>query len=134
MQRRGDSPPITLPNVTRSGATPSSPYQPERLTREPGHHFVADEQGAVICAQLSQPRVEAWQRWHDSHVGCRGLGDHTRDLVTHLFEDLLGGGDVVVRKHNGVGRCAGRYSGVSGNPSVATPEPAATRSESTCPW
>jgi hypothetical protein len=31
----GSPPPITLPNVTRSPATPSTPYQPERVTRNP---------------------------------------------------------------------------------------------------
>ena len=31
----GSPPPITLPNVTRSPATPSTPYQPEEVTRNP---------------------------------------------------------------------------------------------------
>ena len=32
---QGRPPPITLPNVTRSPATPSTPYQPEAVTRNP---------------------------------------------------------------------------------------------------
>src|SRR5215467_12224943 len=32
---QGSPPPITLPNVTRSPATPSTPYQPEEVTRKP---------------------------------------------------------------------------------------------------
>jgi len=31
----GRPPPITLPNVTRSPATPSTPYQPDEVTRKP---------------------------------------------------------------------------------------------------
>ena len=31
----GSPPPITLPNVVRSPATPSRPYQPDRVTRKP---------------------------------------------------------------------------------------------------
>src|SRR5438105_4777473 len=31
----GSPPPITLPNVTRSPATPSTPYQPAEVTRNP---------------------------------------------------------------------------------------------------
>ena len=32
---QGSPPPITLPNVTRSPATPSTPYQPDAVTRNP---------------------------------------------------------------------------------------------------
>src|SRR5689334_15163477 len=32
---QGSPPPITLPNVTRSPATPSTPYQPDEETRNP---------------------------------------------------------------------------------------------------
>src|SRR5580693_2287798 len=32
---QGRPPPITLPNVTRSPATPSTPYQPDPVTRNP---------------------------------------------------------------------------------------------------
>src|SRR6516165_2190697 len=32
---QGSPPPITLPNVTRSPATPSTPYQPAAVTRNP---------------------------------------------------------------------------------------------------
>src|ERR1039457_5751841 len=31
----GSPPPITLPNVTRSAGTPSTPYQPAEVTRNP---------------------------------------------------------------------------------------------------
>ena len=31
----GKPPPMTLPKVIRSGATPSMPYQPALLTRKP---------------------------------------------------------------------------------------------------
>src|ERR1035438_3952143 len=31
----GSPPPITLPNVTRSPGTPSTPYQPAEVTRKP---------------------------------------------------------------------------------------------------
>src|SRR5260370_15668972 len=32
---QGSPPPITLPNVTRSPGTPSTPYQPDEVTRNP---------------------------------------------------------------------------------------------------
>src|SRR5580704_15094670 len=32
---QGSPPPMTLPNVTRSPATPSTPYQPDAVTRNP---------------------------------------------------------------------------------------------------
>jgi hypothetical protein len=43
-------------------------------------------------------------------------------------------GDVVVRQHDRVGGRRAGDAGRVGQPSVATPEPAAASSASTCPW
>ncbi len=73
---------------------------------EPGHHLVADEQGAVVPAQAGKACVEPFDRGDRAHVAGRGLGDDTRDLVAVCRERLLDGGQVVVGQDEG--RCGGR--------------------------
>src|SRR5215469_4466391 len=131
---QGSPPPITLPNVTRSPRTPSIPYQPEAVTRKPvstssmmssapaslhsdlrsslnpgagGTTPMLAGQASVMTQAISGPRV-------------------SNSAVT-AAESLYGSTTVSAAE-------APVTPGVSGRPSVATPDPAATRSASTCPW
>ena len=72
-------------------AEPARPADPE-----PGHHLVADEQGAVAPAELGQSRVEVGQRRHHAHVPGGRLGDDAGDLPVVRRERLLDRGQVVV--------------------------------------
>src|SRR6266498_1455380 len=45
----GKPPPITLPNVIRSGTTPSTPYQPERVIRNPV--ITSSETNSAPCSR-----------------------------------------------------------------------------------
>jgi hypothetical protein len=101
---------------------------------EAGHHLVADEQRAVVLAQLGDPGVEAGQRRDDAHVGRGGLGDDAGDLVALLLERRLHRREVVVGQHDRVGGGgAGDARGVGqaeGDDAAA----ALASSASTWPW
>jgi hypothetical protein len=89
-----------LPNVIRSGVTPSSPHQPDRWTRNP-------------LAALSQPGGEAGARGDDAHVGRCGFGDDAGDVLAVVCKGALDSVEVVVGQDERVaGLRAGHSRGV----------------------
>ena len=50
----GSPPPMTLPKVNRSASTPSSPYQPARVTRKPV--ITSSLMSSAPCARHSASR------------------------------------------------------------------------------
>ena len=58
---------------------------------ESGHHFVGDQQDAVLVAELPQP-LQITVRWHEDPVstGNRFQNNCRDGLRAFEFEDLLG--------------------------------------------
>jgi hypothetical protein len=108
------------------GAAPGHP--------EAGHHLVEDEERAVAVAQRAQPLEIAGLRRHQAHVAGDRLDEDGGDLAAALGEARLGGGEVVVGRHQGGAVTAAGTPGDEGTPIVAAPEPAATRKGSAWPW
>ena len=100
---------------------------------EPGHHLVEDEQRAVLVGELAQPLEKARLGKDEAHVPGDRLDDHGRDVVVPGEErstasrSLYGAVSVSAT-------APGVTPGESGSPSVATPDPACTRSRSAWPW
>src|ERR1700731_1720111 len=125
---QGSPPPITLPNVTRSPRTPSIPYQPDADTRNPvstssmirsaplavhsdlssslnpgagGTTPMFAGQASVITQAISAPRA--------ANSACAAAASLYGSTTVSAAEAPV-------------------TPGVSGRPSVATPDPAATSS------
>ena len=85
----GRPPPITLPNVIRSPATPSQPVPAGRGHPEPGQHLVHDQQRAVSTGRATASISLNPGRGRDhAHVRRASLGDHARDRVPARRERL----------------------------------------------
>src|ERR1700678_304105 len=130
----GRPPPITLPNVTRSPATPSTPYQPDAVTRNP----------VSTSSMISRAPAD----WHNDasralNPGAGGtipmFAGHA-SVITHAIDEPRSAKTDEVASRSLYGStmvsavAAPVTPGVSGSPNVATPEPAAASSASTCPW
>ena len=87
---------MILPSAVRSGMTPKSFLRAAVGEPEAGHHFVVDQQRAVL---LREPRSsqELRRRRHEAHVADDRFEDHAGDLVARRGERFGERGDVVVR-------------------------------------
>ena len=93
---------------------------------EAGHHFVEHQQRTVLRGERAEPLEEALGGWDAAHVAGHRLDDQRCDLRAVLFEQLLGGREIVVRQgQRGLGDVGGDAA-LSGSPMVARPLPALT--------
>ena len=80
---------------------PYSCCAPPRATRKAGHHFVEDQQGAVLRAQLAQDLQES-RAWRNAvHVAGDRFDDDAGDLAALLREQLVGRVQIVVGQGQG---------------------------------
>ena len=80
---------------------------------EPCHHFIEDQQRAVLSTKSRELCVESGSRRNNAHVGGDRLGDHTGNLRSEFRECLLHRFEVVVRQDDGVpGRCGSNSGGI----------------------
>ena len=131
---QGSPPPITLPNVTRSPRTRSSPYQPEAETRKP----VSTSSMINSAPESSQTDLSSWLK--PGAGGTTPMLAGQASVITQAISPPRAANSSVTAAASLYGRTtvsaadAPVTPGVSGSPSVATPDPAATSSASTCPW
>src|SRR5712675_3799761 len=127
---QGSPPPITLPNVTRSPATPSTPYQPEEVTRNPV------STSSMISNAPADSHSEASRALKPGAGGTMPMFAGHASVMTAAIAgprsantaDTAPGslyGSTIVSP-----AAAPVTPGESGSPNVATPEPAAASSAS----
>ena len=145
---RGDQLHDLAASAVRADGKPAADHLPERrqvgrhaverlcaarMNPEPGHHLVEDEERAVRSGQCAQPFEEPRLREDEPHVPDDRLEDHGGDVVVSSNSAAT-----AARSLNGAVSVSATAPGVtpgeSGSPSVATPEPACTRSRSAWPW
>ncbi len=90
---------------------------------EARHHFIENKQAAVFRRDVSQALQKSRLRRNDAHVARHRLHDNSCQLFPELLEGKLDGVQIIVRHGDGVHRYILGYTWLSGNPSVATPEP-----------
>src|SRR5437870_861974 len=128
----GSPPPITLPNVTRSPATPSTPYQPEEVTRNPV------STSSMISSAPTDPHSEASSSLNPGAGGTMPMFAGHASVMTHAISGPRDANTAEVASGSLYGStmvspaAAPVTPGESGSPNVATPEPAAASSASTC--
>ncbi len=115
-------PPITLPNVSRSGvhgsAASAAPAGEAPVAGVAGaearEDLVDDQQRAVFAGDPGKAGVEALAGRDDTHVGRSRLGDDGGDVAAVLGEGCLDGGEIVVGQHQGLGGGGGGDAGRTG--------------------
>lgn len=125
---------MTLPKVIRSGRTPSTPYQPAFDVRNPV--ITSSEMyRAPPVAQISfSPALKP------SPGGTTPMLPGDASVITHAISPGCAAKAARTASRSLYGStivspaCAPVTPGVSGRPKVATPDPAAASSASTCPW
>src|SRR6202044_2093610 len=129
----GRPPTITLPNVTRSPRTRSSPYQPAPVTRNPV---------STSSMMSSAPDASHSERSSSLNPGAGGttpmLAGHA-SVITQAMSSPRAANSAVTASASLYGSTivsaadAPVTPGVSGRPSVAPPDPAATGTAPTRP-
>ena len=121
----GKPPPITLPNVIRSGVqpsrAPSRPHCPRGEARKPGHHLVADEQRAVVGTGRREELVEAGLGRDHTHVAGAASVMTQAIRSPSLGEEARHGVAVVVGQQPGQAVAVSGTPGVPGTASVVRP-------------
>jgi hypothetical protein len=130
----GSPPPMTLPNVTRSPATPSTPYQPDGETRNPV------STSSMISTAPADRHSEASRALNPGAGGTTPMFAGQASVITHAIDSprAANTADTAPASLYGSTRVSAAAApvtpGESGSANVATPEPAAASSASTCPW
>src|ERR1700685_2240820 len=130
----GRPPPITLPNVTRSPRTWASPYQPAQVNRTPV------SPSSMMSSAPDASHSERSSSLNPAAGGTTPMFAGQASVITQAISSPLAANSAVAASGSLYGSTtvsaadAPVTPGVSGRPSVATPDPAATSSASTCPW
>src|SRR6185312_11440213 len=104
-----------------------------RRHAEPGHHFIENQQCAMLRGNGPQRLKKSRNRRNAPHIAANRLHNHRRDLCSMHLERALQRLHIIEGQGNGMSLKPFGTPGESGSPSVATPDPAFTRSESTWP-
>ena len=125
---------MTFPNVTRSPATPSRPYQPDEVTRNPV------STSSMISSAPCSRHSPASSSLKPASGGTTPMFAGQASVITQAIfvpcsakarrtasASLYGSTRVLAVIAAGI-------PGESGRPNVATPDPAAASSASACPW
>src|SRR5262249_17162850 len=130
----GSPPPIPLPNVIRSPATPSRPYQPDLVTRNPvstSSMMSSEPCSAASAASTSlnpgSGGTTPMFAGHASVIRHAIPGPCAANTPATAAVSLYGSPSVWAAAARGP-------RGLSGRANVAPPDPAAASSASTCPW
>src|SRR6516225_10724898 len=124
----GSPPPITLPNVTRSPATPSSPYQPDDDTRNPV------STSSMISTAPADRHSEASSALNPGAGGTTPMLAGQASVITAAIDEPRSANTADAASGSLYGStmvspaAAPVTPGESGSPNVATPEPAAASS------
>ena len=125
---------MILPSVVRSGSDAQQRLRPAVGHAEAGHHFVEDQQRAVLVGHLPQRLAELGRRRDAAHVADDRLDDHAGDLRAVLGKGVFDG---LRRRCSAARACRATAPSVTpgelGTPSVAAELPAATSRLSTWP-
>jgi len=103
--------PMILPRQVRSGRTPASACAPPAAARNPEITLVEDQQRAGAAGDSRAGRTETRRPRHHADVASDRLHDHRRDLIAVRVEEAPDRLEIVVRRHQGVGRRAARDAG-----------------------
>ncbi len=130
----GSPPPITLPNVIRSPATPSRPYQPEPVTRNP-----VSTSSMISSAPCSRQRAARSSLKPGPGGTTPMFAGHASVITQAIWSPWAANAcrtaSVSLYGSTSVSAAAAPVTpGESGSPKVATPDPAAASSASTWPW
>ena len=104
----GKPPPTILPSTVRSGFCLQQLLGAAVGQPEAGHHFVVDQQGAVLFASGGAVRSGTPATARPAHVADDRFEDDAGDLVAVRLERSAQACDVVVAQHQRVGGAAVR--------------------------
>ena len=122
-----------FPQRRQIGANAEQCLSAAGVHAKPRHHFIENEQRAVISRDLAERGEKALGRWNAAHIAGDRLDDDGRDLLRELPKSRCTESKSLKGAISVSATAAGGTPGESGNPSVATPEPACTSSTSAWP-